>query len=645
MAESVTAADASAVTTTKSGRVVTKRKQELVVKEEYSDGEDDRQIASHVVTGKKSKSDDPESSREKFARENHSEIERRRRNKMNSYINELSEMVPTCNENPKKPDKLTVLRMAVDHIKHLREPSYQPQGTNTKTSSFLSERELKLLVLEAAGGFLFVVNCITGRLLYVSDSITPVLRQAQSDWENKSIYQLIHPDDKKKVQDQLCVDPADSGRILDLKTGSVRKEAGPDASRLYTSSRRNFICRMKKGHYEESSALNVNTGVDEDYAIIHCTGFLRSCTDGHVGNLVPITEGSDRTTFCVVAIGRLQPTCSPVGNDVPSQKQVTEFISRIAIDGKFTFLDQNVQDVLGYLPKDLLGKSCYDFVHKDDKETMMESYDRVVKTKGQQNLSVDIRFLNKNGNYVKLRTLCCSFQNPFTDEAEYIVCKNMIARNSQMETEYHNPNNGWFSSQANSVSTDRNFPPNPLFFDARSPALTKRYPELPQQVYMGSNPIQSFPLVNIPVQEDRSGQVRIPNMEANNYDFEVQKMEMLPKEKAVGNRFSSPNATAYDKPQFVPEERRLIQNSIHFPSTQSSEEFSSEIVPTGSYLNGNVAVNIFDRQLDDKAPLQHMSMFDGQISSANTMMGLNPSLIASSMAGNHVYPGYTNCHI
>ena len=53
-------------------------------------------------------------------RENHSEIERRRRNKMNAYISELSDMVPSCNGLPKKPDKLTILKMAVTYIKSLR---------------------------------------------------------------------------------------------------------------------------------------------------------------------------------------------------------------------------------------------------------------------------------------------------------------------------------------------------------------------------------------------------------------------------------------------------------------------------------------------------------------------------------------------
>lgn len=65
------------------------------------------------------------------------------------------------------------------------------------------DQELKHLILEAADGFLFIVSCETGRVVYVSDSVTPVLNQPQSEWFGSTLYDQVHPDDVDKLREQL----------------------------------------------------------------------------------------------------------------------------------------------------------------------------------------------------------------------------------------------------------------------------------------------------------------------------------------------------------------------------------------------------------------------------------------------------------
>jgi PAS domain-containing protein len=101
-------------------------------------------------------------------------------------------------------------------------------NTNTDGTykpSFLTDQELKHLILEAADGFLFVVTCDTGRIIYVSDSVAPVLNQLQSEWFGSCIFDNVHAEDVEKVREQLSTqEPQNTGRILDLKTGTVKKE-------------------------------------------------------------------------------------------------------------------------------------------------------------------------------------------------------------------------------------------------------------------------------------------------------------------------------------------------------------------------------------------------------------------------------------
>lgn len=395
------------------------------------------------------RSDDEQSSadKERLARENHSEIERRRRNKMTAYITELSDMVPTCSALARKPDKLTILRMAVSHMKSLR-------GTgNTSTDgsykpSFLTDQELKHLILEAADGFLFIVSCETGRVVYVSDSVTPVLNQPQSEWFGSTLYDQVHPDDVDKLREQLSTsENALTGRILDLKTGTVKKEGQQSSMRMCMGSRRSFICRMRCGtgsvdpvsmnrlSFLRNRCRNGLGSVKEGephFVVVHCTGYIKAWPPAGVSLPDDDPEAGQGSKFCLVAIGRLQVTSSPNCTDMSNICQPTEFISRHNIEGIFTFVDHRCVATVGYQPQELLGKNIVEFCHPEDQQLLRDSFQQVVRLKGQV-LSVMFRFRAENREWLWMRTSSFTFQNPYSDEIEYIICTNTNVKNSSQE--------------------------------------------------------------------------------------------------------------------------------------------------------------------------------------------------------------------
>ena len=91
--------------------------------------------------------------------------------------------------------------MAVSHMKQLRgamagggmdsnfKPSFLTDQVSVVTSfsgvfeytqdTIFLAQELKHLVLEAADGFLFVADCETSQVMYVSDTVTAVLSQVK----------------------------------------------------------------------------------------------------------------------------------------------------------------------------------------------------------------------------------------------------------------------------------------------------------------------------------------------------------------------------------------------------------------------------------------------------------------------------------
>ncbi|XP_051916838.1 aryl hydrocarbon receptor nuclear translocator-like protein 2 isoform X4 [Hippocampus zosterae] len=353
---------------------------------------------------------DDQHAKMKCLREPHSQIEKRRRDKMNTLIDKLSDLIPTCNPMSRKLDKLTVLRMAVQHLKSLRGSASSFSDTNYKPS-FLPDEELQHLILK--------VELI-----------------------GQSFFDYVHPKDIGKLKEQLSAsDLYPRERLIDAKTGlQVQADLPVGAARLCSGARRSFFCRMKcnknfgKVEEKELQASTSKKKESQKYCTVHCTGYMRSW---HSSQLEAEGEGDadkqDSSHFsCLVAVGRIHSHSSPQING-DFRVKPTEFITRYTMDGKFTFVDQRATTILGYLPQELLGTSCYEYFHQDDLPHLADSHRKALRSKEKIETN-HYKFKTKYGSFVTLQSQWYSFVNPWTKEVEYIVSTNTVISHDHSRT-------------------------------------------------------------------------------------------------------------------------------------------------------------------------------------------------------------------
>nr|XP_048288633.1 aryl hydrocarbon receptor nuclear translocator-like protein 2 isoform X2 [Myodes glareolus] len=363
------------------------------------------------------------------AQEAHSQMEKRRRDKMNHLIRELSSMVPPLSPAARKLDKLTVLRRAVQYLRSLRGMTESFLGDNSRPS-FIQDKELSHLILKTAEGFLLVVGCERGRILFVSKSISKTLQYDQGSLMGQNLFDFLHPKDVAKVKEQLSYDVSPRERLVDTKTClQVYSPGHTRRPHMHSGSRRSFFFRMKSCKIpikEELRRSPCSKKKDHrKFYTVHCTGYLRSWPPSVVG--VEKERGSEKDSgalTCLVAMGRLHPyTVPPKSSKI--KVRPTEFVTRFAMNGKFVYVDQRATAILGYLPQELLGTSCYEYFHQDDHNSLTDKHKAVLQSK-EKVLTDSYKFRVKDGSFVTLKSQWFSFTNPWTKELEYIVSVNTL---------------------------------------------------------------------------------------------------------------------------------------------------------------------------------------------------------------------------
>ncbi|XP_060032959.1 neuronal PAS domain-containing protein 1 isoform X1 [Erinaceus europaeus] len=394
---------------------------------------------------------------------------RSRRGKENLEFFELAKLLPLPGAISSQLDKASIVRLSVSYLRLRRfaalgAPPWGLRGAGPPASlspsrcasvaqvSEVFEQHLGGHILQSLDGFVFALSQ-EGKFLYISETVSIYLGLSQVELTGSSVFDYIHPGDHSEVLEQLglrtrVLGPPTPPSVPSSSSSSSSSSSltdtpdielsstGPPSSRAQECS---FFVRMKSTLTKRG--LHVKAS---GYKVIHVTGRLRAHALG------------------LVALGHTLPP-APLA-ELPLHGHAIVF--RLNLGLTILACESRVSDHMDLGPSELVGRSCYQFIHGQDAARIRQSHLDLLD-KGQVVTSY-YRWLQRAGGFVWLQSVATVAVNGKSPAERHVLWVSYVL--SQAESG-HTPLDA-FQLPASMAQDDTSSP---------EPAATEPQPPVPEK--------------------------------------------------------------------------------------------------------------------------------------------------------------------
>lgn len=244
--------------------------------------------------------------------------------------------------------------------------------------------------------FAVAVSLVTGRILYISEQASVVLRCNTDLFSNVRFVELLAPQDVSVFYS--------STNPYRLPSWSICN--GGDSGYLDGLEEKSFYCRISCGQQSRREV---------SYHPFNLTPYLiriQTEADG----------GTAEQLCCVLFAERVHSGYE--APRIPADKRI--FTTTHTPSCLFQDVDERAVPLLGYLPQDLIGSPILLHLHPSDRPLMLAVHKKILQYGGQPFDFSPIRFRARNGEYITIDTSWSSFINPWSRKVSFIIGRHKV---------------------------------------------------------------------------------------------------------------------------------------------------------------------------------------------------------------------------